>query len=77
MAFLDWVLAHFEVPIDVLTDERREFLGSFKVLCIKALKDHRTTSRDHPEAVGLAEQVVQTVKRGLWKYTLLYGNHRD
>jgi hypothetical protein len=27
--------------------------------------DHRTTSRDHPEADGLAECMVQTIKRGL------------
>jgi hypothetical protein len=27
-------------------------------LCDKALIDHRTTSRDHPEADGLAERVV-------------------
>jgi hypothetical protein len=26
--------------------------------------DHHTTSRDHPEADGLAERMVQTVKRG-------------
>jgi hypothetical protein len=27
--------------------------------------DHRTTSRDHPEADGLAERMVQTVKKEL------------
>lgn len=77
MAFLDRVLARFGAPAEVLTDQGREFLGSFEALCTKALIDHRTTSRDHPEADGLAERVVQTVKRGLRKYGLLHGNHRD
>ena len=61
----------------MLTDQGREFLGAFEALCTKALIDHRTTSRDHPEADGLAERVVQTVKRGLRKYGLLQGGHRD
>jgi hypothetical protein len=39
--------------------------------------DHRTTSRDHHEADGLAERMVQTVKRGLWKYNLKKGHHGD
>jgi hypothetical protein len=77
MAFFDRVLARFGAPAEVLTDQGREFLGSFEALYTKALIDHRTTSRDHPEADGLAERVVQIVKRGLWKYGLLHGNHRD
>jgi hypothetical protein len=77
VTFLDRVLARFGAPAEVLRDQGREFLGSFEALCIKALIDHRTTSRDHPEADGLAEQVVQTVKRGLRKYGLLHGNHHD
>jgi transposase InsO family protein len=76
-AFLDRVLARFGAPAEVLTDQGREFLGAFEELCTKALIDHRTTSRDHPEADGLAERVVQTPKRGLRKYGLLRGSHRD
>ena len=76
-AFLDRVLARFGAPAEVLTDQGREFLGSFEELCMQALIDHRTTSRDHPEADGLAERVVQIVKRGLHKYGLVQGNHRD
>jgi hypothetical protein len=41
------------------------------------LIDHRTTSRDHLEANGLAEPLVQTVKRGLRKYSLKKGHHGD
>ena len=39
--------------------------------------DHRTTSRDHPEADGLAERVVQIVKHGLCKYGLQEGHLGD
>jgi hypothetical protein len=46
-------------------------------LCDKALIDHRTTSRDHPEADGLAKRVVQTVKRALRKYGLQKGHLGD
>jgi hypothetical protein len=42
----------------VLTDQGREFLGEFQTLCEQAMIDHRTTSRDHPEADGLAERMV-------------------
>ena len=69
-AFLDWILGHFGVPVEVLTDLGREFQGEFQALCERALIDHRTTSRDHPEADGLAERVVQMVKRTLCKYSL-------
>ena len=54
MAFLDWVLARFGAPAEVLTYQGRNFIGSFEALCTKALIDHRTTSRDHPWADGLA-----------------------
>jgi hypothetical protein len=72
-AFLDRVLACFGAPAEVLT----EFLSAFEELCTKALIDHRTTSRDHLEADGLAERVVQTTKHGLRKYGLLRGSHRN
>jgi transposase-like protein len=74
-SFLDRVLSRFGVPTEVLTDQRREFLGEFQTLCKQAMIDHRTTSRDHPEADGLAERMVQTVKRGLRKYSLNKGHY--
>ena len=77
VAFLDRVLARFGASAEVLTDQGREFLGSFEELCVQALIDHRTTSQDHPKVDGLAERVVQIVKSGLRKYGLIYGNHRD
>jgi hypothetical protein len=76
-AFLDRVLSHFGAPAEVLTDQGTEFQGEFQVLCDKALIDHRTTSRNHPEADGLTERVVQTVKRALRKYGLQKGHLGD
>jgi hypothetical protein len=69
-AFLDMVFSHFGAPVEVLIDQGTEFQGEFQVLCDKALIDHRTTSRDHPEVNGLAEHVIQTVKKALRKYGL-------
>jgi hypothetical protein len=76
-SFLDRVLSRFGAPAEVLTDQGREFLGEFQTLCEQALIDYRTTSRDHPEADGLAERMVQTVKRGFRKYSLKKGHHGD
>ncbi len=77
MAFLDRVLARFEAPAEVLTDQGREFLSAFEALCTKALIDHRTTSWDHPKTDGLAKRLVQTNKCGLRKYGLFLDGHRD
>ncbi len=76
-AFFDRVLSHFGAPTEVLTDQGTKFQGEFQVLCDKVLIDHRTTSRDHREADGLAERVVQTVKRALLKYGMQKGHLGD
>ena len=55
-SFLDCVLARFGASTEVITEQKREFLGSFEELCMQALIDHRTTSRDHPEVDGLAKK---------------------
>jgi transposase InsO family protein len=76
-AFLNRVLNRFGAPAEVLTDQGIEFQGEFQVLCDKALIDHRTTSRDHPKANGLAKRVVQMMKRALRKYGLQKGHLGD
>ena len=76
-AFLGRVLACFGTPAEVLADQGREFLGAFEELYTTALIDHCTTSWDYLEADGLAKLVVPTIKRGLKKYELLWGSHRD
>ncbi|KAH8968866.1 hypothetical protein BDL97_02G004000 [Sphagnum fallax] len=72
-AFLDRVLNHFGAPVKALTDQGTEFQGEFQVLCDKALIDHRTTFRDHPEADGLAERVASLASFS--PYFLLYGRN--
>ena len=67
-AFLHRVLTMFGAPAEVLTDQGTEFEGEFQALLEECLIDHRRTSRDHPQADGLAERCVQSVKLALRKY---------
>ena len=76
-SFLDRVLSCFGAPAEVIIDQGRDFLGEIQTLCEQAMIDHHTTLRDHPEADGLVEHMVQTVKRGLHKYNLKKGHHQD
>ena len=69
-AFKDHVLARYGAPAECLTDQGTEFRGEFQTLLDEALVDHRRTSREHPQADGLAERMVQTVKLALRKYCL-------
>lgn len=71
---LDRVLSCFGAPIEVLTHQGREFLSKFQMLCEQAMTNH-CTMLNHPESDGLAKCMVQTVKRGLWKYSLNKENH--
>jgi site-specific DNA-cytosine methylase len=75
--FVERVLAPWGAPAVVLTDQGKEFQGEFEKVCYKALVDHRTTSRDHPECDGLAERTVQTVKSALRKFDLDSASHKD
>ena len=58
MISLNRVLPRFGAHVEVLTDQGREFLGSFEELCANALIDHCKTSKDHQEVNGLAKRVV-------------------
>lgn len=69
-AFLQCVLSRFGSCAKVWTDQGTEFRGDFQVLLDKCLIAHRRTSRDHPQADGLAERMVQTIKVALRKYCL-------
>jgi hypothetical protein len=64
-AFLDRVLSRFMAPTEVLTGQVTKFHEEFEKLCEKTLIDHCTTSRDHLEADGLVEWMVQMIKQGL------------
>ncbi len=58
MHFLNIMFNKFGVQAKVLTNQGIKFQRVFQDLCEKALIDHQTTSRDHPEADRLAKQMV-------------------
>jgi site-specific DNA-cytosine methylase len=66
-AFLDCVLGRYGACAEVVTDQGTEFQGAFDDLLVSAYIDHRMTAPNHPQADGLAERAVQTVKRALRK----------
>ncbi len=68
--FLQQVLNRFGACAECLTDQGSEFKGEFQDLLDHALIDHRWTSRDHPQADGLVERMVETCKKGLRKICL-------
>ena len=61
------VFCRFGAPAEVVTDGGGEWEGEFEQLLSSCFIDHRVTSPNHPQANGLAERVVQVVKRGLRK----------
>ncbi len=63
--FLQHVLSRFGACVECLTDQGSEFRGEFQDLLNHALINHHRTSRDHPQADGLAKRMVQTCKKGL------------
>jgi transposase InsO family protein len=76
-AFLSHVIGRFGACAEVLTDQGSEFRGAFQLLLEQCLIDHRTTSASHPQANGLAERCVQSVKIALSKHVLQHGTLRS
>jgi len=72
-AFLSRVIARFGAMAEVVTDRGSEWQGEFQELMQQCMVDHRLTSPAHPQANGLAERVVQSVKRSLAKMTEHHG----
>ncbi|GAQ80426.1 hypothetical protein KFL_000540030 [Klebsormidium nitens] len=70
-AFRD-VLIRFGAPAEVVTDQGREFEGEFDELMFALYIDHIWSSRNHPQTDGLAERIVQVVKKAMRKYGLLF-----
>ena len=60
--FLSRVLTVFGGPATITTDQGPEWAGEFGQLLINWGIDHRHTARNHPQANGKAERMVQTVK---------------
>jgi hypothetical protein len=46
-------------------------------MLMEAHIDHRTTSTDHPQTDGLVERMIQTMKLGINKLILSYGQPQD
>ena len=69
-AFLENVISRYGVPGEVITDQGTEFQGEFHTLLSKQEITHRVISRDNPQADGLAERMVQTLKQSLRKCLL-------
>jgi transposase InsO family protein len=74
--FLQQVLSRFGASVKCLTDQGSKFKGEFQDLLDNAFINHHRTSRDHPQANGLVERMVQTYKKGLRKICLT-GNKED
>eukprot|EP00775_Hariotina_reticulata_P000616 gene616-biopygen1270 len=66
-AFLHNVVAEFGAPGQVVTDSGTEFEGKFAQLLQDCMIDHAVISKDHPQANGQAEKMVQTVEKALMK----------
>eukprot|EP00983_Pelagomonas_calceolata_P078845 1154411-Pelagomonas_calceolata.AAC.1 len=72
--FVEKVLCRFGSCAEVLTDGGTEFSGEFDDVLQKnsivnqSFIDHRCTAPNHPQADGLAEQTVRTIKRALRKF---------
>ncbi len=69
--FLQQVLSRFGACAECLTDQGLEFRGKFQDLLDHALIDHRQISRDHPQADGLVERMVQMCKKDFERFASL------
>ena len=66
-AFAAAVLGRYGCPAEVLTDQGTEWEEQFQQLLLECMIDHHRTSANHPQADGLAERCVGTIKRALSK----------
>ena len=67
-AFEHGVLSRYGACAELVTDQGTEFQGEFQACMARNFIDHRTTSPNHPQADGLAERCVQTLKRSIRRY---------
>lgn len=76
-AFMHNVLARFGACAELVHDNGSEWEGAFRRMMQEALIDSRPTSANHPQANGMSEKCVQTVKRALKKMCLERQNTTD
>jgi transposase InsO family protein len=61
----------------VLTDRGGEFEAEFAKMMMEYYIDHHTTSADHPHTDGSVERMIKTMKMGMKKLILSYGQPQD
>jgi len=76
-AFAAAVLGRYGCPAEVLTDRGGEWASEFQQLLLDCMIDHRRTSANHPQADGLAERCVGTMKRSLSKLCAAEGSQAE
>ena len=62
------IISRYGAPAEIVTDGGGEFAGEVEDLLRRCLIDHRITSAQHPQANGLAERAVGTLKRCLKRH---------
>ena len=67
--FLDRVISQYGCCAEVISDNGGEYKKEFCELLAQLFIDHRNASANHPQANGLAERTVQTMKRAIRKWT--------
>ena len=75
--FLHGIVSRYGACAEVITDGGGEFEGAFADLLLKCLIDHRVTSASHPQANGLSEKCVGSVKSCLARYVDTSGSPED
>ena len=66
--FYQQVICLFGAPVLIKSDGGSEFKGMFDEMCEELKVKHHTTLPYHPQANGIAERFVRTVKSYLIRY---------
>ena len=67
-AFQERVLARYGAPVEVVTDNGKEYLGEFAALLRRHGIDQVEIPAGHPSTNGMAERIVQVLKQALRKF---------
>ena len=76
-AFRQHILGRYGACAEVCTDQGSEWKGEFASCLQEALIDHRQTSANHPQANGLSERAVRSVKEALTKMANASGGYAN
>lgn len=62
------ILGLFGIPLAFKTDNGSEFHGAFTSMCEELKIKHYTIAPHHPQANGIAERHIRTIKSFLIRY---------